>query len=60
MEWLARDQGALPTFLIDDLGYRIYQSTMNLLCVPAERVDMTMGGATEITLDLLRAHFPPS
>ena len=59
VEWLARDRGALPAFLLDDLGYRIYQSTMNLLCVPAERADLAVGGATEITLDLLRANFPP-
>lgn len=58
VEWLLRDQGALPAYLLDDLGYRIYQSTMNLLCVPAERADTTVGGAPEITLDLLRANFP--
>ncbi len=57
VEWLARDHGALPAYLLDDLGYRIYQSTMNLLCVPAERADLAVGGATEITLDLLRANF---
>lgn len=58
VEWLARDHGALPAFLLDDLGYRVYQSTMNLLCVPAERVDLAVGGASEITLALLRANFP--
>ncbi len=57
VEWLARDQGALPAYLLDDLGYRIYQSTMNLLCVPAERSDLAVAGATEVTFDLLRAHF---
>ena len=54
VEWLADDQGALPAFLLDDLGYRVYQSTMNLLCVPMEREDLAIGGATEITIDMLQ------
>ena len=53
----SRDQGALPAYLLDDLGYRIYKSAMNLLCVPAERSDLAVAGATEITFDLLRANF---
>ena len=57
VEWLGRDRGALPAYLLDDLGYRIYQSTMNLLCVPMERADLAIGGATEITMDMLRSNF---
>lgn len=57
VEWLARDQGALPAYLLDRLGYRIYQSTMNLLCVPMERDDLAISGATEITIDMLRSNF---
>ena len=57
VEWLGRDRGALPAYLLDDLGYRIYRSTMNLLCVPMERADLAIGGATEITMDMLRSNF---
>ena len=56
--WPARDRGTLPAFLLDDLGYRINQSTINLLCMSTERADLAVGGATEISVDLPRANFP--
>lgn len=50
LEWLGRDGGALPAYLLDDLGYRVYQAGQNLLCVPAERLDLHLGGAVELSL----------
>ncbi len=57
VEWPGGDQGALPAYLLDDLGYRVYQSGINLMCVPAERTDLQLAGAVEITLDALHAAF---
>ena len=55
IEWLARDNGALPAYLLDDLGYRVYQAGMNLICMPAEKQSIQVGGARELSLDILRA-----
>ena len=57
IEWLGRDRGALPAYLLEDIGYRLYQTSLNLICVPAERTDFHLAGATEITLAVLRANF---
>lgn len=57
VEWLGRDAGALPEYLLDDLGYRVYQSGLNLVCVPMERLGFGIEGLVEITLDALRAHY---
>jgi FkbM family methyltransferase len=39
IEWLMRDGGSLPLYLLETLDYRVYQAGMNLLCIPAERAD---------------------
>lgn len=57
VEWVGDDNGAVPAYLIDDLGYRVYQSAINLICIPAERSELQLSGAVEITLDGLRATF---
>ena len=57
LEWLKRDRGALPLYLIDDLGYRVYEAGMNLLCVPAERIEFSVGGAPELTPATVNAMF---
>lgn len=54
VEWLARDNGALPAYLLDDLGYRVYEAGLNLICFPAENQSLQVGGARELSLDLLR------
>ena len=56
VEWLVRDQGALPACLIDDFGYRVFQAGMNLLCIPAERGGIVIDGTPEVTLAGLRAN----
>ena len=55
LEWLERDQGALPAYLLDTLGYRVYKAGLNLICFPAERQSPHISGAQELSLDLLRA-----
>jgi FkbM family methyltransferase len=58
LEWLGRDGGLLPHYLLGEIDYRVFQSGLNLLCVPAERADIVIGGATEISLQGLLARFP--
>jgi FkbM family methyltransferase len=58
LEWLGRDGGSLPRHLLGEIDYRVYQSGLNLLCVPAERTDFFIAGAQEISLQRLLAQFP--
>lgn len=60
VEWLGRDAGALPRYLLDTLNYRVSQSAMNLVCIPAERTDIEIIASMEITLPALRAAFATS
>jgi FkbM family methyltransferase len=39
IEWLMRDGGGLPLYLLETLDYRVFQAGMNLICIPAERAD---------------------
>lgn len=57
VEWLGGDGGGLPWYLVDDLGYRVYQDGINLVCIPAERNDFSIQGAVEITFDGLRSQY---
>ncbi|MFN0162934.1 MAG: FkbM family methyltransferase [Burkholderiales bacterium] len=59
-EWLGRDAGALPRALVGDYGYRVFQYGMNLLCVPAEQLRITLAGLPEITLAGLAESYPVS
>ena len=60
VEWWGRDHGALPRFLIDELGYRVCQAGMNLVCIPVERVDISIDESMEITLSALQHTFKPA
>jgi len=54
VEWMGLDKGRLPRYLIDYLDYRVFQSGINLLCIPAEKfADVGLGGIPEITLEVL-------
>jgi len=49
VEWMARDRGRLPLYLLDHLDYRLFQAGNNLICVPAERSgDLTIHGLPEM------------
>jgi FkbM family methyltransferase len=49
VEWMARDRGSLPLYLLEVLDYRAFQAGNNLICVPAERAaDITIHGLPEM------------
>jgi FkbM family methyltransferase len=50
VEWLARDQGRLPAYLLDHLDYRLFQAGQNLICIPSERADLGIHGLPEMRI----------
>lgn len=49
VEWMGRDAGSLPLYLIEHLDYRAYQAGNNLICVPDERsADLNIHGLPEM------------
>jgi FkbM family methyltransferase len=57
VEWMARDQGRLPLYLLEHLDYRIYQAGMNLICIPAERTDMGVQNLPEAHVSDIKKAF---
>ena len=55
VEWMMRDQGRLPLYLLEHLDYRVFQAGMNLLCVPVElAVRPPLQGLPEMTAEAVR------
>jgi FkbM family methyltransferase len=55
VEWMMRDQGRLPLYLLEHLDYRVFQAGMNLLCIPVERgAAINPQGVPEMTADAVR------
>ncbi|HEY4372390.1 MAG TPA: FkbM family methyltransferase [Burkholderiales bacterium] len=57
VEWLGRDNGALPLYLLEKLDYRLYQAAMNLICIPAERGELVIHGVPEMQVADVRRNF---
>jgi len=58
IEWLARDGGGLPLYLLEHLDYRVFRADMNLICVPAERTnDFALHGPPEMHAAEIRKTF---
>jgi len=54
-EWWGRDRGSLPLYLLEHLGYRIYQAAINLVCIPVERAaEITIHGLPELSAAAIR------
>lgn len=52
VEWMGRDQGKLPRYLLERLDYRLFQVGINLICIPSERSgDLTIHGAPEMRIE---------
>jgi len=49
VEWMGRDHGKLPLYLLEHLDYRLFQAGQNLICIPTERAaDITVHGLPEM------------
>jgi FkbM family methyltransferase len=58
VEWMARDAGSLPLYLLEHLDYRLYSADINLICIPVERADaITIHGLAELTAATVRQGF---
>ncbi|MDB5805175.1 MAG: FkbM family methyltransferase [Betaproteobacteria bacterium] len=58
LEWWGRDNGSLPTYLLEHLDYRVFQAQHNLICVPVERADdVVIHGLPELRAAEVKAVF---
>jgi len=58
VEWMGRDRGSLPLYLLEHLDYQLFQAGNNLICIPAERAAaLAIHGLPPITADAVRQAF---
>lgn len=58
VEWMGRDRGSLPLYLLEQADFRLYQAGINLICIPAERADdITISGLAELTAPVVKQGF---
>lgn len=58
VEWMARDRGQLPLYLLEHLDYRLFQAANNLICLPVERAEQVgLQGLPEVRVSDIKQAF---